>query len=66
MMDKFLDESVSFSEWMDDMAYDHINDLCDDLQFELKHIHDLSDYIVDGQCCALKFATMNKMKLVIR
>ena len=29
------------------MAYD--NDPSDDLLFELKHIHDLSDYIVDGQ-----------------
>ena len=33
--------------------------------FELKHIHDYSDYIVNGQHCALKFATMNKIKLFI-
>ena len=47
------------------MDYDNINDLCDDLQFELKHIHDLSGYIVDGQCFALKFGTMSKIKMLI-
>ena len=36
------------------MDYDNVNELCDDVQFELKHIHDLSDYIVDGQHCGLK------------
>ena len=47
------------------MAYENVNDLCDDLQFELKHIHDLNNYIVDGQHCVLKFASMNRMKLFI-
>ena len=47
------DERVSFSKWIEYMAYDNDNDLCDDLQFELKHIHDLSDYIVYGQHCAI-------------
>ena len=47
------------------MAYHNVNDLCDDLQSELKHIHDLSEYILDGQHCTLKFAAMNKMKLFI-
>ena len=47
---------------MDD---DNVIDLCDDLQFKLIHIHDLSDYILDGQHCSLKFATMKKMMLFI-
>ena len=47
-------ERVPFSKWMEYMASHNVNDLCDDLQFELKHIHDLSDYIVDGQHCAPK------------
>ena len=43
------DKYRSFSKWMEYMAYDNVNDLCDYLQFELKRIHDLSDCIVDGQ-----------------
>ena len=50
---------------MEYMDYQNINELCDDLQFELKHIHDYSEYIVNGQSCALTFGTMNKMKLFI-
>ena len=42
------------------MDYHNINELCDDLQFELKHIHDYSDYIVNGQNYALTFGTMKK------
>ena len=48
------DERVSFSKWTEYIAYDNVNDLCDDLQFEFKHIHDLSNYIVDEKYCALK------------
>ena len=47
------------------MDYHNINEPCDDLQFELKHIHNYSDYIVNGQNCALTFGTMNKMKLFL-
>ena len=47
------DERVSFSKWMKYNDYHNIYDLCDDLQFELKQIHDYSDYIVNGQECAL-------------
>ena len=45
--------------------FHNIHELCHDLQSELKHIHDYSDYIVNGQHCALKFSTMNKLKLLI-
>ena len=47
------DERVSFSKWMEYKDYHNIYELCDDLQFELKHIHDYSDYIVNGQHCTL-------------
>ena len=30
--------------------------------FELNHVHDFSDYRVDGQNCLLKFGTMNKLR----
>ena len=46
------------------MAHDNVNDLCDDLQSELKHIHDLSDYIVDGQHCALKICYHEQNEVV--
>ena len=60
------DDRVSFAKYMEYMDYhNNINELCDDLQFELKHIHDYSEYIVNGQNCALTFGTMNKMKLFI-
>ena len=42
-----------------------IHDVCHCLLFELDHIHDYSDYIVNGQHCALKFSTMSKLKLLI-
>ena len=59
------DDRVSFPKWMKYMYYHNISELSDDLQFELKHIHDYSDYIVNGQNCALKFGSMSKMKLLI-
>ena len=48
------------------MDYDNVNDLCDDLQFEVKHIHDLSDYGLDGRHCVLKFCTMHKLWFFIK
>ena len=59
------DDRVSFSKWIEYMDYHNTNELCDDLQFELIYIHGYSDYILNGQNCALKFATMNKIKLLI-
>ena len=53
------DDRDDLPKWMEYMDYHNTNELCDDLKFELKHIHDYSDYIVNGQNCALKFATMN-------
>ena len=59
------DESVSFSKWMEYNAFHQIHELCHDLQFELKHIHNYSGYIMNGQHYALKSSTMNKLKLLI-
>ena len=54
-------DRVSVPKWMEYMHYHNINELCDDLQFELGYIHDYSDYIVNGQHCELKFSTMGKI-----
>ena len=59
------DERVSFSKRMEYHWFYHIHELCHDLQFKLDHIHDYSDYILKGQHCALKFSTMNNLKLLI-
>ena len=56
------DERVFSSKWIEYNDYHYNHEQCDGLQFKLKHIHDYSDYIVDGQHCALKFATRNKIK----
>ena len=45
--------------------FHHIHELCHDLQSELKHIHDYSDYIANGQHCVPRVSTMNKLKLLI-
>ena len=55
----------SFPKWVEYMHYHNINELCGDLQFELKYIHDYSDYIVKGQNFELKFSTMNKIRSFI-
>ena len=59
------DEVVSFSKWMEYRGYNNFTDLCGDFQFKLNHIYDFSDYRVDGQECALKFGTMNKLRWFI-
>ena len=41
------DEGVSFSKWMEYNDYRNIHELFDHLHFELKHVHDYSDYIVN-------------------
>ena len=59
------DERVSFSKWMESHLYHNIHELCENLPFGLGFIHDYSDYIVNGQHCALKSSTMNAIKLFI-
>ena len=58
-------EVVSISKWMKYMGCNNFTDLCIDLCFELNHIYVFSNYIVDGQYCALEFGSMNKLKLFI-
>ena len=65
VLEIFPVDRVSVPKWMEDMHYHNINKLCDDLQFELKYIHDYSDYIVNGQNCELKFSIMNKIMIII-
>ena len=59
------DEIQSFSKWMNYRGYDNFTDLCADFYHILDHIHDCSDYRVDGQECALKFGTINKIRMLI-
>ena len=54
---------VSVPKWMGYMHYHNINELCDDLQFELEYIHDYSDYI--RQQCELEFSTMGNIRMFI-
>ena len=51
------DERVSFSKWMKSNHYHNIHELCEDLPFGLKDLYECSDYIVNGQHCALKSST---------
>ena len=48
------------------MGHNNFTDLCVDVLFELDHVQFFSNYVVDGQYCALKFGTMSKLKLFIR
>ena len=59
------DDTESFSKWMTYRGYENFVDLCVDFHQELDNIHDFSDYRVDGMKCALKFGTMNKLRLFI-
>ena len=52
-------ERVSFSKWMEHQHYHNLHELCENLPFGLDFIHDYSDYIVNGQHCALESSTLN-------
>ena len=57
------DEIQSFSKWMTYRGYENSTDLCVNFYSILDHIHDYSDCRVDCSKCALKFGTMNKLRL---
>ena len=59
------DERVSFSKWMENNHYHNIHELCEILIFGLEDLYECSDYIVDGQHCALESSTMNTTKVFI-
>ena len=46
-------------------GYENFTDLCVDFHQDMDNIHDFRDYRVDGMKCALKFGTMNKLRLFI-
>ena len=54
-----------FLKWMEHIGYHNIHELCEELPFGLKYLHEYGDYIVNGQHCALKSSAMNTMKLFI-
>ena len=58
-------DRVAVSKWMEYMHYHNINELCDDLQFELEYINVYSDYMVHGQNCELNSGTMLRMRMFI-
>ena len=59
----FAVDRVSVTKWMEYMHYHNINELCDNLQYELKYIDDYSHYIVNGQNCELNSSTMYKIRM---
>ena len=59
------DEIQSISKWMIYRGNDTFSDLCADFYQIHYQIHDYSDYRVDGQKCAPKFCTMNKIRMFI-
>ena len=61
VLEVYASDRASVPKWMEYMHYHIINELCDDLQFELEYIHDCSEYIVNGQNCEQKISTMNKI-----
>ena len=62
---KNQDEIEYVSKWMTYRGCENFTDLCVDFHCELYHIHDFSNYRVDGMKCALKFGTMNKHRLFV-
>ena len=58
-------DRASIPKWMEYKHYHNINELCDDLQFELEYIDHYSVYIVNGQHCELEFSTMGNIRLFI-
>ena len=58
-------DRASVPKWIEYMYYHNINELCDDLQFELEYIHHYSDYNVNGKHCELKFSTMGTLSMLI-
>ena len=59
------DERVSFSKWYQYNGYYNTQDICEGLPFRLEDLLEYSDYIVNGQHCALNFSTLNTILLFI-
>ena len=57
------EENKSFSKWMKCRGYDNFTDICADFCHILDRIHDYSEFRADGLRSALKFSTMNKIRM---
>ena len=57
------EENQSFSKWMKYRGYDNLTDICAEFCHILDRIHDYSEYRADGLRSALKFGTMNKIRM---
>ena len=57
------EENKSFSKWMKYRGYDNYNDICVDFCHILDRIHGCSELRTDGLRSALKFRTMNKIRM---
>ena len=60
------EEIQSFKTWMPYRGFETLTDLCNAFSYILDHIHDYSEYKVDGSRFALKFGTMNKLRFFIK
>ena len=59
------DERCFFSKWMQYNGYYNIQEVCGGLPCRLKDLLKYSDYIVNGQHCALNSSTLNTILLFI-
>ena len=57
------EENKSFSKWMKYRGYDNFTDICADFCHILDRINDYSEFRADGLRSALKFSTMNKIRM---
>ena len=57
------DERVSFSKWVEHVGYQYMHEPCDIFPLFMEYLYGCSDYIVDGQHCALEPSTHRKMSL---
>ena len=57
------EENQSFSKWMKCRGYDNFTDICADFCHILDRIHDYSEFRADGLRSALKFSTINKIRM---
>ena len=57
------EENKSFSTWMKYRGYDNFTDICADFCHILDRNNDYREFRADGLRSALKFSTMNKIRM---
>ena len=60
------EEILSFKNWMSYRGFEIFTDMCIDLSYMLDHIHHHSEYRMEGSRFALRFGTMNMLRLFIK